>query len=432
MAISTAKAISVMFDEVCETWDANNVMAHQCDVINFESPLMQNSSNTVWRQVEQETPEKSGWDMTNQFGTVLEQSYPSSLSDPRNDAFQLRADDFRDDRFMKRRARQAVNKLSAAQNKRIAELVVETGSLAYQSTVAGYQHLAKAETIMDSLELSGMDDRSFFLKPQNHEDIAADLANRGTLSGRPEGAYAKSMVGKDIAGFDVFRLNAIPTVAGNATAGLTVAGAQSFVPAGFKTNSDGTDVPVDYREADITVTTSVGLARGDKIRFVGVNEVSAANKIDTGRERTFSVVEVIDGTTIKVFPKPIAWSERPASDGGDDTLTAEQAAYANVTVPLANLTAIELLNDDTKAIWQPDAFWTNDSVEIVAGDAPFEYMGDVDGFKVIKETLDSGTTVYMMWQGDIGTATLNCRVFAWYGIVNRKPTHNGIALPNFS
>lgn len=432
MSLSTAKGISIMFDEVCELWDANNVMAHQADVVDFEAPLMQNSSNTVWRQVEQMSPEKEGWDMTGQFGNVLELSYPSSLGDPFNDAFQLRADDFRDERFMKRRARTAVNTLSARQNKRIAQLVVDTGSLVYQSTTADYTHLAKAETIMDSLELSGMDDRSFFLKPQNHEAIAADLANRGTLSGRPEGAYAKSMVGKDIAGFDTFRLNALPTLAGRVDPGITVSGDQSFVPEGNETNVDGTVVPVDYRSAEITVSATAGFVRGDKIRFNGVNEVSAANKIDTGRQRTFSVVEVIDGTTLKVFPKPIAWDQRPASEGGDGTLTGEQAAYANVSTSLADTTVIELMNDNgTGGIWQPDAFWTNDSIEIVAGNAPFEFMSEMDGFKVIKETLDSGVTVYMMYQGDIGTATLNCRVFAWYGLVNKKPDHNGIALPTF-
>lgn len=431
--LSTAKGISIMFDEICEIWDANNIMARQADVIDFDAPLMQNSNNTVWRQTEQQAPVKEGWDMTGEFGGVLQQSYPSSLGEPLNDAFGLRADDFRDERFMKNRARAAVDKLSADQNRRIAQLVVDTGSLAYISTIAGYQHLAAAETIMDTNELSNMDMRSFFLKPVNHESIAADLANRGTLSGRPEGAYAKSMVGKDIAGFDVFRLNAIPTLAGSAATGLTIAGAQSFVPAGSETNSDGTEVPVDYREAVVTLSATTGLARGDKFTVAGVYDVSLANKIQSERLTTFTVVEVIDGTTARIFPAPIAWSERPAAAGGDDTLSYEQAAYANVSDPFADTAAVTVLNAAaTKAIWTPDAFWTNDSVEVVAGNAPFEFMGQMDGFTVLKETLDSGNTVYLMYQGSIGTATLDCRVFSWYGLVNKKPSHNGIALPNFS
>jgi hypothetical protein len=433
MGLSTAKGISIMFDEICELWDANNIMARQCDVVDFSAPLMQNSSNTVWREVEQMAPVKEGWDMTGLFGDVIQRSYPSSLGEPLNDAFQLRADDFRDDRFMKNRAKSAVNKLAADQNARIAQLVVDTGSLAYVSTVADYTHLAQAETIMDTNEISGMGDRSFFLKPVNHEAIAADLAKRGTLSGRPEGAYGKSMIGRDIAGFDAFRLNALPSLAGSTTV-ATVTGDQSFAPTGNETNSDGTVVPVDYREAVVIISDSTGLKRGDKLTFgTDIFDVSLANKIQSDRLTTFTIVEVIDGTNIKIFPKPIAWDERPIADGGDGSLSAEEAAYANVSTGLKGADVLAVVNlTATKALWQPDAFWTNDSIEIVAGNAPFEFMSQMDGFTVIKETLDSGVTVYMMYQGSIATANLDCRVFTWYGLVNRKPDHNGIALPNFA
>ena len=434
MALSTAKGISIMFDEICELWDANNVMARQCDVIDFEAPLMQNSVNTVWREVEQMAPVKEGWDMTNEFGDIIQRSYPSSLGEPFNDAFSLRADDFRDDRFMKNRAKTAVNKLSADQNARIAQLVIDTGTLAYEfAAAAGYGYVAAAETIMDTNELSGMDDRSFFLKPVNHEAIAKDLAGRGTLAQRPEGAYGKSAVGKDIAGFDVFRLNALPSYIGAAAVAPTVNGDQSFVPEGSQTSTDGHEVPVDYREATVTLSATTGLKRGDKFTLPGCFDVSLANKIQSDRLATFAIVEVVDATDIVIFPKPIAFSERPVADGGDGTLTAEEAAYANVSVPFGDTDVVTLLaSAATKAVWQPDAFWTNDSVEIVNGNAPFEFMSQMDGFTVIKETLDSGVTVYMMYQGSIATATLDCRVFTWYGLVNRKPSHNGVAFPNFA
>jgi hypothetical protein len=425
MSLSTAKGISIFFDEVCELWDANNIFSHKADVVKESGALMQNSSNTFWRQVEQMSPEKAGWDMTGQFGDVIQQSYPSSLPDPYNDAFQLRADDFRDDSFLKRRAKTAVNTLSAKQNARIAQLVVDTGCIAYQSTAADYTHIARAETLMDELELSGMDDRTCFLKPVNHEAIAKDLAGRGTLSGRPEGAYSKSMVGADIAGFDVFRANSIPTLAGSLAA-TTVAGNQTYAPVGSITNVDNLEVPVDYRVWDLTVASSVGFARGDKVTIAGVNSVSLANKIDTGRLATFSVVEIVDGTTLRLFNKPIS-----LTDGG---LTAEELAYANVTGTVDDTAAVSVLNDQSIAgnIWQPDVFWTDDSVEVVSGDAPFDFMAEMDGFKVIKETLDNGITVYIMYQGSIATANLQCRVFVWYGLVNRKPSHNGIILPNFA
>ena len=434
MAISTAKGISIMFDEICELWDANNIMARQCDVVDFEAPLMQNSNNTVWRQVEQMAPVKEGWDMSSQFGDIIQRSYPSSLGEPLNDAFQFRADDFRDERFARNRAKTAVNKLAADQNKRIAQLVVDTGSLAYVSTAADYTHLAQAETIMDTNEISGMGERSFFLKPINHEAVAADLAGRGTLSGRPEETYGYSMIGRDVAGFNAFRLNAIPTLAGSTSVGSTVTGDQSFTPAGNETSTDGIVVPVDYRVAELTIALVSGtLSRGDKFSVAGMKDVSLANKIESTRDATFTVVEVVDATHIKIFPKPIAWDERPVADGGSGALTAEQAAYANVSTGFKGADELVVLNAAaTKTVWQPDAFWTNDSIEVVAGNAPFERFGQLDGFTVMKETLDSGVTVYVMYQGSIATATLDVRVFTWYGLVNRKPDHNGIALPNFA
>ncbi len=104
MSLSTAKGISIFFDDFCELWDANNIFAKKANVVKESSELMQNSSNTFWRQVEPFAPEKDGWDMTGQFGSVIQQSYPSSLGSPKNDAFALRADDFRDDSFLKNRA----------------------------------------------------------------------------------------------------------------------------------------------------------------------------------------------------------------------------------------------------------------------------------------------------------------------------------------
>jgi hypothetical protein len=152
--------------------------------------------------------------------------------------------------------------------------------------------------------------------------------------------------------------------------------------------------------------------------------VSLGNKIDTGRLATFSVVNVVNGTTLEIFPKPVALD--------DGALSRAEKAYANVTTSFADTDALVWINDDTEALWQPDVFWQNDSVEIVNGDAPFEFMSKMDGFNVIRQTLDSGVTVYLMYQGNIGTATLQCRVFTWYGLVNRAPQHNGIALPNWT
>lgn len=420
MTLSTAKAITVFYDKAMEVMNSNNLMAQMVDVYNVPSAVMQNTSNIFWRPVEQHAPIKDGWTVT--AGNVIEQYYPSQLSDPRNDYFALRADDFRDERFLERRAMAAAKKLSADQNKRIATTVATTGSLFYRNAAAegGFQFIANADRILTERQASGSMGTSFFLNPRDNNRIAADLAERGTLSGRPEGAYASAMVGRDVAGFDVYKTNFQSTLAGGESpAGITVTTAISDKPVGQTGN-----VNQDYRESsDITLSDSSALNVGDIITFgTGDTEVHSVGLLDktlTGEAMTFRIVEKAEaGNTIKVYPRPIALN--------DKALNAEEVAYANIENPIAAAVTVQRLNTDAATI--TNTFWANDSVELISGDVPFEMFSELDGFKVVSETLDSGVKLYMAYQGDIGTMNLNVRLFTWYGVTNRDPSRNGVGI----
>ena len=419
MALNTAKEVRVMFDQVTDLMEEEFQMAGQVDSYDVDPATMQNSSNIIWRPVEQHAPVQSGWDMTGKFGNIIEQYYPCQLEDPRNDAFGLRADDFRDRRFMERRGRAAAKKLSADQNKRIAELVASTGSLFSRTSTAGYDFLATPEAIMDERQVASMTGRSFFLNPRDHQAIASDLANRGTLSGRPEGAYARSMVGRDVAGFDVYRSSYLPTLAGGATpAGATVGTTVSLKPEGL-TTVGGVNVNVDYRVGEIELALGDGadFSVGDRISFTGVKALGLLDKTNTGQDMTFTIVG-IDTDTISVYPKPIALT--------DAALTDAEKAYANIATQITAGTAVVRLNTDTLA--QTNVFWANDSVEIIGGSAPLSYLGQLDGMEVMESTLTSGTKLYMAYQGSIDDFSLKCRLFTWYGLCNKRPDANGIAI----
>lgn len=421
MALSTAKAITVLFDQVMETMELDMAMSRTAKVFRPDSATMQNSNNVIWRQVEQSAPVKSGWDMTGQFGNVIELSYPSTLGTPSNDAFQLRADDFRDEQFIKRRGQAAAKKLNADLNNKIATLVRDTGSLFYRKsgTVNGYDFCAEGSTILTERQAWQMSGTSYFISPRTWQRIGSDLAQRGTLSGRPEEAYGTNQVGRDIAGFDVYKSAYMQTLTGGTAATTaTVAATISLKPQPSQTVA-GQVLPVDYRSGDIALTAGDGakINVGDVITFANVMALGMLDKTNTNQPMTFKVVAK-STDTITVYPRPIALS--------DVSLSADEAAYANINTQIAAGAAITRLNTDASI--QTNCFWANDSVEVIAGDAPFEELSKLSGWKCVSETLENGLKLYMLYDGAIGTANLQVRVFDWYGLVNCDPTRNGVGI----
>ena len=419
MGLSTAKEVRVMFDMVTEQFEAQDQMSKLVGHYDMTGANAQNSNNVEWRQVEQQAPVQSGWEFADSaFGDVLELSYPTVLGTPRNDLFKLRADDFRDRRFMDRRAAAAAQRLSADQNARIASLVSNTGSLFYRATTAGYDFIKTADTILRERQAYVGAGQSFFVNDRDAQRVSADLAGRQTLTKISEDAYTKGLMFKNTAGFDIYESSYLGSLTGGALAGVTVtstvsqAPVDSFVSAGIR-------LPVDYRISDdIALTgTLTDLVVGDRISFSGVNAVGLQDKTNTGTLMTFTVVEK-SRANIKVYPRPIAVN--------DPALTPAQAAYANINTQIAAGATVTKLNSD--AIARNNVFWANDSVEIVDGDIPFELLGQLDGMEVMSSTLSSGTKLYIAYQGRIDDLTLRCRLFTWNDVVNIDPSRNGVAV----
>lgn len=419
MGLSTAKEVRVMFDMVTEQFEAQDQMSKLVGHYDMTGANAQNSNNVEWRQYEQQAPVQSGWEFADSaFGDVLELSYPSVLGTPRNDLFKLRADDFRDRKFMDRRAAAAAQRLSADQNARIASLVANTGSLFYRATTAGYDFIKTADTILRERQAYVGQGQSFFVNDRDAQRVSADLAGRQTLTDIAKEAYVRGMMFKNTAGFDIYESSYLGSLAGGALAGVTVTSTVSQAPvANFV--SAGITLPVDYRISDnIALTgTITNLVVGDRISFSGVNSVGLQDKTNTGTLMTFTVVEK-SGQNIKVYPRPIAVN--------DAALTPVQAAYANINTQIAAGATVTKLNSD--AIARNNVFWANDSVEIVDGDIPFELLGQLDGMEVMSSTLSSGTKLYIAYQGRIDDLTLRCRLFTWNDVVNIDPSRNGVAI----
>lgn len=418
MATDSLKTIIAFYDEALKQLNDDFTYAGLVDVDTIEPNRLQNANDIYWRNVEQQRPIITGWDLTGQETGTIEQGYPLQLEDPKNDFMEYRIDELRDRGFMNRAAMSSAKRQNAELNKRIAQLVADTGTLTYESNAAGFDFVAEADTLMTERGAYRDMGSSFFLNPRTSQVMASDLASRGTLDGRPEGAYATAMIGKNVAGFDLYRAPTYGSILArvNGTGG-TVASDVTEVPEGF-TTSGGSVVNVDYRVGSIPLGVGEGanFQVGDVITVAGVNALNVMDKTDTGQLMTFRVV-AINSDTLDVYPKPIA-----ADQAG---ITTEQAAYANISTAITSGAAVSATNVNGG---NANSFWANDSICVVNGRQPFEILNEFDGMKVVSETLDNGLDLYMAYDANLATVNARVRLFTRWGLVNKDPARNGNAI----
>ena len=414
--LSTAKAVEVLFENAIETHEHQSQMLDMVSVYKPNSADMQNSSNVVWRPVEQYAPVIEGWDMTGQETGIIEQYYPATLEDPKNDIFTQRADDMRDMGFWERRGKESGKKQASYLNQRLGQLVRDTGTLFYRSNVAsGYDFISEAQATMNERQLTN-NGRTFVMNDRDTQKFGSDLAGRQTLQGRPADTWNTGQIGSNVAEFDIYTGSYLGNLVGGASPDTTTTATLSFAPEG-QALSGAVLINVDYRLAAIPVVASASYNVGDKITL-GVNALALTDKADTGQLMTFSIIAIPDGTTLEVYPKPIALD--------DPALSVEEAACANIDTQIVSGAVVSRLNIDASA--KTNIFWDKDSIEIIGGDAPLQLLNSFGGMKVVSSTLKSGQTMYMVYDGDILSLNFTCRLFTWWGLNNRNPSANGVAV----
>ena len=417
--LSTGKIAEVLFEKTLEIMEAQQMLL---SLTMFEQPdgaTQQNASNFVWRPVQQHAPIIDGWDLTGLETGIIEETYPSILGTPKNDFVSQRADDLRTLRFWEDRASASAIRQAAELNKNIANAIATQGSLFVRSNVAsGFDFLAAAQVAMNERQ-SNKTTRNFLLNDRDTMKFAQDLAGRQTLQGRPETTWATGQIGNNIAEFDVHTGSFLPNLAGGASPGSTVTGAQTFAPSGGTVDSTtGIVTNVDYRTANIPVNTSVGYNIGDKVNIGAVQSVGLMDKTPTNQLMTFTIVGIPDGTTLTVYPKPIAVV--------DAALTTLEKAYANTDVVIPNAAVVTRLN--TAASEKTNLFWDKSAIEVQGGNIPANLFQDYDGMKSMSDTMVNGQVLYMVYDGNIETMSFRYRLFTWYGITVANPQGCGVAL----
>lgn len=423
MALATGKIAEVLFEKTKESYEQQMQLLNLTSYEQPDAANMQNSGNVIWRPVQQHAPIIDGFDLTGEETGIIEETYPALLGTPKNDFVEQRVDDLRDLRFWERRGEQSGKRQATELNKQIASAVALQGSQFYRSNVtSGYDFVAEAQAILNERQLSNMG-RCFILNDRDTLKFSKDLAARQTLQGRPDGTWATGQIGSNVAEFDLYTGSYLPNLTGGADPATTVTGNQSFAPEGGSVNTaTGVVTNVDCRIASIAVAASASYNIGDKVTFsnggTAVTALGLADKTDTDQAMTFTIVGKPDGTTIQVYPKPIA--------ADDAALSTLEKAYANIDTTILNAATVDRLNIDASA--KTNLFWEKDSVEVLGGTIPAELFQQYDGMKVITDTMENGQPLYLVYDGDIATLNFRYRLFTWYGITIANPSNCGVAV----
>ena len=408
----------VAFENVLEGFNDALVLSRNVAVYNTDSSSMERSNNIIWRPMPYVAQSFSGTDMTSNFKDSTQLAVPATIGFSRSAPWTMTASELRDTLQEGRLGDAAKQKLASDINLAIMNVAATQGTLVVKRTAAasGFDDIAAADAIMNETGVQSFD-RYMALSTRDYNNMASNLANRANMVGKPTTAYEKAYVG-NIAGFETFKLDYANRLLARAGVTVSINGAnQYYTPKATSTATSGETANVDNRYQTIAITVTSGTVRvGDAFTVLGVNNVHAITKADTGQLKTFRVTAIVTGAggtgTVQISP--------PIISGGG--ATDAELQYKNCTATPANGAAITFLNTVDANV---NPFWQKDALEILPG----SYAVPTDaGAAVMRASTDQGIEVVMQKQYDINTMRTKFRLDVLYGVVNKQPEMSGIML----
>ncbi len=417
MANAFNKEERVAFENILEGFQDAEVMARNVAKFSTDQQMMERSNDTIWRPQPYIMNSFDGQDQTGNFNDKTQLSVPASINIEKSVPWTMSATELRDALQENRLGDGAKQKLASDINVAILNIAALQGSLVVPIAAAasGFDDVAKCEAIMNEQGVPDWD-RILALSTRDYNGMAGNLADRETLTGKALSAYERAYVGR-IASFDTFKLDysrRILAAAGGAITMSTLDGATNYhVPAATSTATTGEISNVDNRFQNITVSATANVVAGDCFTIADLNAVHQITKEDTGQLKTFRVVEVVDGTTLKITPPMIT------AQGASEAEVQYQNCVINTKA--AN-SAFTWLNIDPAAI---NPFWQKDALEILPGRYA---VPENSGASVMRGKTDSGIEVVMSKQYDIQTMKTFFRLDTRFGVVNKAPEMSGILI----
>lgn len=415
MANSFSKEERVAFEDICQGFEDALVLSKNISVYRTDDQTMERSNDIMWRPMPYIAQSFDGTDMTSNFVDSTQLSVPATLGYSKSSPWQMDTKQLRDKLQEGRLGDAAKQKLASDINVAVNNVAALQGTLVLKSTSAasGFSDVADMEALMNDIGVNQFD-RYVALSTRDYNDMADNLAGRGTVQGKVLTAYEKARIGM-LASFDSYKLDYAYSLAAATATNVTVNGAnQYYTPAATSTAATGETSNVDNRYQTLAITATGTLAAGDCFTIAGVNSVHMITKQDTGQLKTFRVITG-GGTGNVVISPPII-----SGDGGTDA----ELQYQNVSATPANGAAITFLNTVTKPA---NIFWQMDGIELLPG----RYAVPTDsGAAVMRATTEQG--IDLVWQKwyDIKTMKILYRLDTLFGVVCKNPEFCGIALFN--
>lgn len=420
MANAFSKEERVAFEDIVEGFQDALVLSRNVSVYNTNSTEMERSGDTIWRPQPYIAQSFTGTDMTANFKDYIQLSVPATLGFSKAVPWTMTAKELRDAMQEQRLGDAAKQKLASDINVALMNVAANQGTLVVKRTTAatGFDDIALADAIMNEQGIQAFD-RYCALSSRDYNNMASNLAGRGTMQGKPTTAYEKAYVG-NVAGFETYKLDYANRLTAAAGVTVTVNGAnQYYTPKATSTAGTGEVSNVDNRYQNLTIAVTSGTVKvGDAFTIAGVNAVHHITKQDTGQLKTFRVTAIVSGGggsgVVQISP--------PIISGGGST--DAELEYQNVTATPANSAAITWLNTVAANV---NPFWQKDALEILPG----RYAVPEDaGTAVMRATTDQGIEVVFQKFYDINTMKTKYRLDTLFGVVNKQPEMSGIILFN--
>jgi len=418
MANAFNKEERVAFENILEGFQDALVLSRNVAVYPTNGTEMERAADTIWRPQPYVAQSFDGTDMTSNFKDFEQLAVPATLGFSKSVPWTLTAKELRDALQESRLGDAAKQKLASDINVAIMNVAANQGSLVVKRTSAatGFDDVALADAIMNEQGIQAFDRYAAF-SSRDYNNMASNLAGRGTMAGKPVTAYEKAYVG-NVSGFDTFKLDYANRLVAAAGVTVTLNGAnQYYTPKAISTAGTGEVSNVDNRFQTITIGVVSGLVKaGDAFTIAGVNAVHHITKQDTGQLKTFRVNAILTGGggagTIQITP--------PIISGGGST--DAELEYKNVSATPANGAALTFLNTVSAAV---NPFWQKDALEILPG----RYAVPEDaGTAVMRASTDQGIELVMQKFYDINTMKTKYRLDTLFGVVNKQPEMSGIIL----
>jgi len=419
MANEFNKEERVAFEQILEGFQDAEVMSRNVAKYSTDQQQMERSGDTIWRPQPYIMNSFSGQDQSSNFNDKTQLSIPASINIERSVPWIMTATELRDALREKSLGDSAKQKLASDINVSILNLAAMQGTLVVKQTTAaaGFADVALCEAIMNEQGVPPWD-RILALSTRDYNGMASDLAKRETMNEKPTAAYERAYVGQ-IASFDTWKLDYAKAIRAETVGALTMSTldavtANFYVPTALQgTPTTSERVNRDNRYHDIVVSATTAIAVGDCFTIAGMNAVHHITKEDTGQLKTFRVMEVTDGTHLKISPAIVS------AVGGSEAEVQYQNCVNNTKSGTA---ALVWLNTVAAKI---NPFWQKDAMEILPGRYA---VPENAGAAIMRGTTDSGLELCLSKQFDIDTLKTKFRIDVRYGVVCKAPEMAGIIL----